>query len=159
IAGQEGRITHWPETYSYDGKPRGERYIVNSRDIQNAHFNTLQRAKDFIKERWNETGNQAPGRGRTDIYRSSHWDEPNVLAHIRFDDRTGPNGERILHVAEVQSDWHQAGRKRGYATEVAKAAKARADALVEERERFVSEHPLLRGSPTYEADRAHYEAL
>ena len=49
-------------------------------------------------------------------YRSSHWkDDPNVLAHIRLSDRTGPNGEKILHVEEVQSDWHQAGRKQGYA--------------------------------------------
>jgi hypothetical protein len=47
-------------------------------------------------------------------YRSGHWQEPNVLAHVRFDDRTGPNGERVLHVAEIQSDLHQAGRKRGY---------------------------------------------
>lgn len=43
-------------------------------------------------------------------YRSSHFDEPNVLAHIRFNERTGPEGERILHVEEVQSDWHQARR-------------------------------------------------
>ena len=47
------------------------------------------------------------------IYRSDHWDEPNVLAHIRFDDRT-VDGKKTLHVAEIQSDWHQAGRKRGY---------------------------------------------
>jgi len=47
-------------------------------------------------------------------YRSQHWDEKNVLAHIRFDDRTGPNGERVLHLHEIQSDWHQAGRKGGY---------------------------------------------
>lgn len=47
-------------------------------------------------------------------FRSSHFDEPNILAHIRFDDRTGPNGEKILHMAEVQSDWHQKGRKEGY---------------------------------------------
>ena len=45
---------------------------------------------------------------------SSHWDEPNVLAHVRFKDRTGPNGERILALEEVQSDWHQAGREDGY---------------------------------------------
>lgn len=51
------------------------------------------------------------------VYLNGHWEEPNVLAHIRFDDRTGPNGERILHAAEVQSDWHQQGRKRGYAGE------------------------------------------
>lgn len=49
-----------------------------------------------------------------DVFLGSHWDEPNVLAHVRFDDRTGPNGERVLHLAEVQSDWHQTGRKQGY---------------------------------------------
>ena len=49
-------------------------------------------------------------------YQSSHWkDDPNVLAHMRVQDRTGPNGEKILHVEEIQSDWHQEGRKKGYA--------------------------------------------
>lgn len=47
-------------------------------------------------------------------YTSSHWDEPNVLAHMRVQDRVGPNGEKILHVEEIQSDWHQEGRKKGY---------------------------------------------
>ena len=47
-------------------------------------------------------------------YTSSHWDESNVLAHIRFNERTGPNGERVLFIEEVQSDWHQGGRKEGY---------------------------------------------
>lgn len=60
---------------------------------------------------------------KSTAYRSGHWDEPNVLAHIRFDDRTGPNGEKVLHIAEVQSDWHQAGRKRGYASDKADARK------------------------------------
>lgn len=46
-------------------------------------------------------------------YSSSHWDEPNVLAHVRFNDRD-INGKRTLFVEEVQSDWHQAGRKKGY---------------------------------------------
>ena len=46
---------------------------------------------------------------------SGHYDEPNVLAHVRMNDRTGPGGKRILFVEEVQSDWHQKGRKQGYA--------------------------------------------
>lgn len=46
-------------------------------------------------------------------YSSSHWDEPNVLAHVRFNDRD-INGKKTLFVEEVQSDWHQAGRKKGY---------------------------------------------
>jgi hypothetical protein len=55
-------------------------------------------------------------------YGSPHWDEPNVVAHVRFNDRTGPNGEKILHVEEVQSDWHQAGRTKGYAEDTGKWA-------------------------------------
>jgi hypothetical protein len=47
---------------------------------------------------------------------SGHWDEPNVLAHVRAKDRTGPNGEKLLHIEEIQSDWHQQGREHGYAT-------------------------------------------
>ena len=46
-------------------------------------------------------------------YTSGHWDEPNVLTHIRFSERE-QDGERILHVEEIQSDWHQDGRKSGY---------------------------------------------
>ena len=95
----------------------------------------------------------------TDIpptYKGSHWEEENVLAHVRFDerragapyvvtvkDRTGkstvtfdtlkeaesfasvkkrggytstiePQG-KVLHIAEIQSDWHREGREKGYA--------------------------------------------
>ena len=37
-------------------------------------------------------------------YKSSHWDEPNVIAHIRGDVRIGPDGKRRFHIAEFQSD-------------------------------------------------------
>ena len=47
-------------------------------------------------------------------FQSTHWNEPNVLAHIRMSDRTGPNGEKLLHVEEMQSDWGQKGRKEGF---------------------------------------------
>jgi hypothetical protein len=48
-------------------------------------------------------------------YVSGHWEgEPNVLAHARVQDIDGPNGEKILQIEEIQSDWHQAGRKKGY---------------------------------------------
>ena len=48
-------------------------------------------------------------------YRSSHWDTPNVLAHIRVDDRTDADGNRVLMVQEIQSDWGQEGKKKGFA--------------------------------------------
>jgi len=44
-------------------------------------------------------------------YRGSHFDEPNILVHARVTDRTGPNGEKVLYVEEIQSDWHQQARK------------------------------------------------
>ena len=46
-------------------------------------------------------------------YRSPHWEEPNVLAHLRFDERTAPDGKRVLLVHEAQSDWMQSARKKG----------------------------------------------
>jgi len=55
---------------------------------------------------------------RNKNFQSSHFDEPNILAHVRFNDRIGPNGEKILFVEELQSDWHSAGRKSGYGEEV-----------------------------------------
>ena len=50
-----------------------------------------------------------PTKGK-DKFKSKHFEEPNVLAHARVSDRTGPNGEKILHVEEIQSDWHQTAR-------------------------------------------------
>jgi hypothetical protein len=48
-------------------------------------------------------------------FQSSHFDEPNILAHTRLDDRI-INGKKTLFVEEIQSDWHQAGRRKGYLT-------------------------------------------
>ena len=42
-------------------------------------------------------------------YRSSHWDEPNILAHMRMNDRT-IDGKKSLHLEEIQSDWLQSHR-------------------------------------------------
>lgn len=47
-------------------------------------------------------------------YHSRHWDQPNVLAHIRLNDRTDAEGNCVLFVEEIQSDWAQAGRKQGF---------------------------------------------
>ena len=47
-------------------------------------------------------------------FRGGHFDEPNVLAWVRLNDRAGPNGEKILFIEEIQSDWHQLGRNVGY---------------------------------------------
>lgn len=50
----------------------------------------------------------------SNVFRSSHFDEPNVLAHMRVNDRVDANGNKVLFVEELQSDWAQEGRKRGF---------------------------------------------
>jgi hypothetical protein len=39
---------------------------------------------------------------------------PNILASVMAKDRISPEGKKILHLEEIQSDWHQQGRKKGY---------------------------------------------
>jgi hypothetical protein len=66
-------------------------------------------------------------------YRSSHFDEPNILAHMRVNDRIDADGKKMLLIEEVQSDWHQAGREKGYNTPEKRAAEQKKlnDLLVE----------------------------
>lgn len=46
-------------------------------------------------------------------YKSNHWDESNIVVFTRVDDRTIDN-KKTLFIEELQSDWHQDGRKKGY---------------------------------------------
>ncbi len=57
-------------------------------------------------------------------FNSGHWPITNILANIRFNERE-VNGERVLFIEEIQSDWHQKGRKLGYQGVPATPAKVR----------------------------------
>jgi hypothetical protein len=50
---------------------------------------------------------------REPAFQNSHWGEPNVVAHVRFDTRE-VDGKKTLVIQELQSDWHQEGSKKGY---------------------------------------------
>ena len=60
-------------------------------------------------------------------YQSSHFNEPNILAHMRVNDRIDADGKKMLLVEEIQSDWHQAGREKGYQSADSKKAKQEFD--------------------------------
>jgi len=47
-------------------------------------------------------------------FKSSHFDQPNILSHIRFNERTDAEGKRVLFIEEIQSDWAQKGKKEGF---------------------------------------------
>ena len=55
---------------------------------------------------------------QTENFQSSHFDQPNILAHMRVNDRIDADGKKMLLVEEIQSDWHQAGREKGYKNNV-----------------------------------------
>ena len=40
--------------------------------------------------------------------------EGGILASMRLKDRMTPEGKKLLHLEELQSDWHQQGREHGY---------------------------------------------
>jgi len=81
-------------------------------------------------------------------FRSGHWREPNVLVHVRTNERTDADGKRVLFIEEVQSDWHQQGRRKGYNTPLTEADKARIERI---------ENDAVRG-PMSAADAEWYNA-
>jgi len=66
------------------------------------------------QEAWLELGLKYPAPPTEGTFTGGHWDEPNVLAHIRANDRTDADGKKVLFLEEIQSDWHQAGKRGGY---------------------------------------------
>jgi hypothetical protein len=82
-------------------KSTGEEFDVS--------YDSKEEALQFV----NSTRNQGQ-------YKSQHWDESNVLAHLRLNDRFLPidgsptNTERVLFIEEIQSDWAQEGKKKGF---------------------------------------------
>ncbi len=48
------------------------------------------------------------------LYKSNHFDEKNILVHVRSDIRTDSKGNKIFFIEEVQSDWGQQGKREGF---------------------------------------------
>ena len=84
-------------------EPRGLNQIAQSMygkqfgDLDDDEANSVTRAEREEKKAGN--------------YKSSHWDQRNILAHVRVDERTDADGKRVLFVNEVQSDSGQDRRK------------------------------------------------
>jgi len=87
--------------------------FANAGDMEKA-ISFAQKADDlqaYIKQL-----EKIPVTRQTENFESSHFDQPNILAHMRVNDRIDADGKKMLLVEEIQSDWHQAGREKGYKT-------------------------------------------
>ena len=51
---------------------------------------------------------------RHNTFSTVHWDERNILVHLRFDIRKDENENDVLFINELQSDWGQRGKKSGF---------------------------------------------
>ena len=51
-------------------------------------------------------------------FRSDHFDERNIIGHFRTSDRTTLAGDKVLYIDEIQSDWGQTGREKGFRKDI-----------------------------------------
>jgi hypothetical protein len=58
-------------------------------------------------------------------FKSTHWDEDDVLAHARLDDRVDAAGDNISFSNEYQSDWQAKGREHGFGMRTTTVDKSR----------------------------------
>jgi hypothetical protein len=93
------------------GRLDKENAVEFGRGIPNSVLGLIESNNGRLEKPREDTSNEFAGVG-------THFGgEPGILASMRLKDRTGPNGEKLLHLEELQSDWHQQGREKGYRTQ------------------------------------------
>lgn len=138
------------EFYVYrSGENGGWQVESDDSGVVGPEYETEAEARDALEEILQDQAEGLPAQysnyklpGADDSYRellitlpniegpSTHWDEPNVVAHVRFTERHDAEGARVLFLEELQSDWHQKGRDEGYRqTATPEQRKAVEDAL------------------------------
>ena len=101
-------VLYYPSGAYIEKLPNGGYYALIERSEKTSQ--NLEEVEKFIAS--SGLFNELPQNASKDYF-GSHFDQPNILAHIRVNDRV-IDGKKTLFVEEVQSDWHQAGRKKGY---------------------------------------------
>jgi hypothetical protein len=125
FTGNEGDFAKH-EDYTLPGRYENYREILTThdpkpmppiiKDLKNGYWIAQEDPKlengSFGKTRQEAIDNYRNNRSLN--YEAGHYNEtPNVLAHMRVNDRM-IDGKKTLFVEEIQSDLHQAGRKKGY---------------------------------------------
>lgn len=92
-------------------------------------------------------------------FTGGHFDEPNVLAHIRFNTRTDAEGNKVLFLEEIQSDWAAKGRKEGFKRELTEAEATRRKELQAEITETVEERDDARAKALETGERQDIESF
>jgi hypothetical protein len=92
--------------------PRGNNLDIISNEIYQKQYSQLNpEERVSVKRKARERGETVD---ESNLFKSSHFDEPNILVHLRMNTRTDANGNKVLFLEEVQSDWAQSGRREGF---------------------------------------------
>jgi GGDEF domain-containing protein len=114
-----------PKYYVYQ-LPGGENYKELLLTLPEKNDST-EKLKDALDKEYRVHGNsehydellaqQKKIRDENKNFTSQHFNEKNILVHIRFNERTDANGKKVLFIEEIQSDWGQKGKKEGFVTD------------------------------------------
>jgi hypothetical protein len=75
--------------------------------------NEIDKYDMYVREDINSRKTESILQDKRNNFQSSHFPEKNILAHMRTQDMN-IGGKKTLVVEEIQSDWHQEGREKGY---------------------------------------------
>ena len=75
---------------------------------------------------------------KVEKFSTGHYDQPNILAHVRFNTRKSPTGEQVLFIEELQSDWHTKGREKGYKKSKPPGIEVEISKLMSEHQKIIS---------------------
>lgn len=114
----QGPVDQLPDVVDFDTREKAQAELMLRRAMQpHLEHNMMEFEK-------------LPQDAETANYSSSHWHQPNVLAHIRHNDRTDAEGKKVLFVEEIQSDWGQEGKKKGFGQKLIAIPEKSADELL-----------------------------
>ena len=127
------------ENAGYKVERVGDKYQVsNNGELQGSLYNSRTEAESGLKKlaKFDDIEYQAP-------FKSSHWEEPNVISHLRLNDRTY-KGKKVTFMEELQSDWAREGRDKGFIT----SNKAEFDKFSKSlREKYNHTNPIVKATP------------
>lgn len=115
--------------YSQYQLPGGENYkevLITVPNIAEKKYNDYKlqligkygsdfKNKDLTSDEFDALFDLNEARKNSRDFKSSHFDEPNIITHLRMNTRTDADGKKVLFLEEVQSDWGQKGKREGFA--------------------------------------------
>jgi len=140
---QIGKITDSNKSVFNDPNPERSPLSIRFRDLwEKQEESGLSTEERNEKEELAKRIDAIDKKDRTrNPFQSSHFDEPNVVAHVRMNDRTDVNGKKTLFLEELQSDWHQQGREKGYKGTPSREITYNPDGTIDEHGSHISQVP------------------